>query len=225
MSAILAGMETHDARSLPVAKAQEALRLQGGEAAVRNGMTQTEGRSHLWAGAGNHQRLGEPGQAARCADSARRRRRGASPAVALGSAPGVFATAVRMVLSGCPDQMNLPFALWTRRIDATLLSRKFGVAVSVWTAGRYLRAWGLIAAKTSTAGLRTGSCGGVRKWLEQEYLATFEESRRGATSGANSLVRRDGDCGVRTIKRDDPTDETRANTCGLGDRGSVSDAT
>jgi hypothetical protein len=54
MSAILAGMETHDARSLPT-KAQEALRLRVVKA-VRNGMSQTEAARVFWAGAGNHQR-------------------------------------------------------------------------------------------------------------------------------------------------------------------------
>jgi hypothetical protein len=47
-----------------------------------------------------------------------------------------------MMVSGCPDQMSMPFALWAREAVQQLLARKFDLRVSVWTAGRYLRAWG-----------------------------------------------------------------------------------
>jgi len=54
---------------------------------------------------------------------------------------------VRLIVSGCPDQLSLPFALWTREAVQQLLSRRFDVEVSVWTVGRYLRAWGLTPQK------------------------------------------------------------------------------
>lgn len=41
-----------------------------------------------------------------------------------------------------PEQLKLPFYLWTREAVVQLLARRFRVRVSVWTAGRYLRAWG-----------------------------------------------------------------------------------
>ena len=52
----------------------------------------------------------------------------------------------------------------------------------------------------------------MRKWLEQEYLAIRESARR---YQAQIHWLDEMDC-VRTIKRDDPTDDTRPNTCGLG---------
>jgi transposase len=134
----LHGMDAHDARSLP-AKAQETLRLRVVKA-VRNGMSQTEaagvfglarGTINGWVSRAKRQGL----------RALRARRRGRPPRLRL--APHQAATAVRMILSGCPDQMSLPFALWTREAVQQLLSRKFGVAVSVWTMGRYLRGWGL----------------------------------------------------------------------------------
>ena len=72
-------------------------------------------------------------------------RRGRPPVSRL--APHQAATTVRHILSGCPDQLSLPFALWTREAVQELLSRKFDVQVSVWTVGRYLRAWGLTPQK------------------------------------------------------------------------------
>jgi len=72
---------------------------------------------------------------------------------------------VRMILSGCPDQMSLPFALWTREAVQQILSRKFGVAVSVWTVGRYLCAWGLTPQKPVRRAYEQNPAT-VRKWLE-----------------------------------------------------------
>jgi transposase len=53
------------------------------------------------------------------------------------------ATAVKLIAERCPDQLKLPFALWTRQAVCQLLAEPFGLRVSVWTAGRYLRRWGL----------------------------------------------------------------------------------
>src|ERR1700722_1474219 len=172
MSAILAGMETHDARSLP-AKAQEALRLRVVKA-VRNGMTQTEAARIFGLAQGTIN--GWMGLVKRAGRRALKgRRRGRPPRSRL--APHQAATAVRMILSGCPDQMSLPFALWTREAVQQLLSRKFGVAVSVWTVGRYLRAWGLTPQDPVRRAYERDPAA-VRKWLEQEYLAIRESARR-----------------------------------------------
>ena len=61
--------------------------------------------------------------------------------------PHQAVTTVRYIVGRCPDQLSLPFALWTREAVQALLSRKFDLEVSVWTVGRYLRAWGLTPQK------------------------------------------------------------------------------
>ncbi len=93
-------------------------------------------------------------------------RRGRPPVSRL--APHQAATTVRHILSGCPDQLSLPFALWTREAVQELLSRKFDVQVSVWTVGRYLRAWGLTPQKPVRRAYEQNPAA-VRKWLEEEY--------------------------------------------------------
>ncbi|MEM5353733.1 MULTISPECIES: helix-turn-helix domain-containing protein [Paraburkholderia] len=42
-----------------------------------------------------------------------------------------------------PDQLMLPFYLWTRELVAQLIEREYGIKVSAWTVGRYLKAWGM----------------------------------------------------------------------------------
>lgn len=57
------------------------------------------------------------------------------------------ARVVRKIVGACPDQLRLPFALWTREAVVMLLERDFGLSVSVWTAGRYLRNCGMTPQK------------------------------------------------------------------------------
>src|ERR1700688_4969908 len=135
-------MGKQDARSLP-AEAQEDRRRRVVEA-VQKGLSQTEAAGVFGVARGTVSRwMGLVERVGRRALKARRRGR---PAVSR-LAPHEAATTVRYILSGCPDQLSLPFALWTREAVQELLSRKFDVQVSVWTVGRYLRAWGLTPQK------------------------------------------------------------------------------
>src|SRR5208337_1792641 len=40
-----------------------------------------------------------------------------------------------------PEQLRLPFYLWTREAVAQLIEQRFGHRLSVWTVGRYLSRW------------------------------------------------------------------------------------
>lgn len=44
-----------------------------------------------------------------------------------------------------PDQLRLPFYLWTRQAVAALIKRECGAELSLTTVGRYLKAWGMTA--------------------------------------------------------------------------------
>ena len=82
--------------------------------------------------------------------------------------PHQAATTVRCIIGGCPDQLRLPFALWTREAVQLFLERKFGVQVSVWTVGRYLKGWGLTPQKPLRRAFERDPKA-VRGWLEREY--------------------------------------------------------
>ena len=164
-------MRKQDARSLS-AETQEDLRRRVVEA-VQQGLSQTaaarvfgvaRGTVSRWMGL--VERVGRRGLKAR--------RRGRPPVSRL--APHQAATTVRYILSGCPEQLSLPFALWTREAVQELLSRKFGLRVSVWTVGRYLRAWGLTPQKPVRRAYEQNPVA-VRKWLEEEYPAIRAQAR------------------------------------------------
>lgn len=47
----------------------------------------------------------------------------------------------KLIIERMPDQLALPFYLWTRESVAQLIERGYGIKVSAWTIGRYLKAW------------------------------------------------------------------------------------
>jgi transposase len=165
-------MGKQDARSLP-AEAQEDLRRRVVEA-VQKGLLQTEAARVFGVARGTVSRwMGLVERVGRRALKARRR--GRPPVSRL--APQQAATTVRYIVGGCPDQLSLPFALWTREAVQALLSRKFNLEVSVWTVGRYLRAWGLTPQKPVRRAYEQNPAA-VRKWLQEEYPAIRESARQ-----------------------------------------------
>lgn len=84
---------------------------------------------------------------------------------------------MRLISDGCPDQLKLPFVLWTREAVGELLVRRFGVQVSVWTVGRYLRRWGFTPQKpVRRAYERDPEI--VRQWLRERYPAIRARAKR-----------------------------------------------
>ena len=72
-------------------------------------------------------------------------KRGRKPSPRLSAAQ--VRQAQRLVRDKCPDQLKLPFALWTRQAVRELLAERFGVRVSLSTAGRWLKEWGYTPAE------------------------------------------------------------------------------
>ena len=83
-------------------------------------------------------------------------------------AAAAAARVVRLIVGRCPDQLRLPFTLWTREAVRLLLRRDFGVELSVWTVGRYLQQWGLTPQKPMTRAYERNPVA-VRRWLELDY--------------------------------------------------------
>lgn len=180
-------MEPTDARSLPAA-AQEALRKRA-VAAVRTGMTHTEAAQVFGV---TRQTIGTWRQAwdAGGSRALKARRRGRPPAPRL--EPHEAALIVRLILGRCPDQLRLPFALWTREAVQQLLAEKVGLHVSVWTVGRYLQRWGLTPQKPRRRAFEQDP-EAVRRWLAEEYPAI-----RRAAKQAGGLIHWGDEMGLRS---------------------------
>jgi transposase len=91
-------------------------------------------------------------------------------------APHEAATTVRLITDRCPDQLKLPFALWTRAAVQQLLAARFGLDVSVWTVGRYLARWGLTPQKPLRRAYERDPVA-VQRWLDEEYPALEKQAK------------------------------------------------
>ena len=156
-------MTTTDARALPAA-AQEALRRRTVKA-VRDGMTHAEAarvfgvaRPTVTKWVSQYDTGGTRALKAK--------RRGRPPGTQLASHEA--ALTVRLITGRCPDQLRLPFALWTREAVQQLLAERFGLAVSVWTVGRYLARWGLTPQKPLRRAFEQDPAA-IERWLAEEY--------------------------------------------------------
>lgn len=91
-------------------------------------------------------------------------------------APHEAATTVRLITDRCPDQLKLPFALWTREAVQQLLAERFGLELSVWTVGRYLARWGLTPQKPLRRAYERDPVA-VERWLDEEYPAIERQAK------------------------------------------------
>jgi transposase len=156
-------MKIKDARSLPSA-AQEDIRLkvlkaiQGGkkqvEAAELFGVTrQAIGR---WV-----KKYREGGE-----KTLRAKKKGRPKGRSL--EPWQAAQIAKAVVDHYPEQLKLPFYLWTRDAVAELIEKRFGLRLSRWTVGRYLSRWGFSPQKPIRRAFEQDP-EKVRYWLNTKY--------------------------------------------------------
>ena len=91
--------------------------------------------------------------------------------------PYQAATVVRLITDRCPNQLQLPFMLWTREAVQDLIRRRCGLQLSVWTVGRYLARWGFTPQKPVRRAYEQDPAA-VRRWLRREYPAIRALARR-----------------------------------------------
>jgi transposase len=69
-----------------------------------------------------------------------------------------------------PDELGLPFALWSRAAVRELIGQRFGVRLAVRTMGTYLARWGFTAQKPLRRAYEQDPAA-VRRWLRRDYPA------------------------------------------------------
>jgi transposase len=83
----------------------------------------------------------------------------------------------KQIIERMPDQLALPFYLWTRESVAQLIEREHGIKVSKWTAGRYLKAWGMSAQKPVRRAYERNDTA-IKRWLEEDYPQIEKEAKQ-----------------------------------------------
>jgi transposase len=82
--------------------------------------------------------------------------------------PWQAAQVAKAVVHRYPEQLKLPFYLWTREAVAELIEQKFAIRLSRWTVGRYLAQWGFTPQKPIRKAFEQDP-EQVRRWLEEKY--------------------------------------------------------
>jgi transposase len=165
-------MKTKDARSLP-AVAQEDLRRKAVKA-VLGGMKQVEAAKVLGV---TRQAIGKWLKAYRQGGlkTLKAKRQGRPRG---GSLLGwQSAQIAKSVVDRCPDQLKMPFYLWTREAVGQLIERRFGVRLSVWTVGRYLARWGFTPQKPMRRAFEKNP-EAVHRWLDEKYPAIRKQAKQ-----------------------------------------------
>jgi len=74
----------------------------------------------------------------------------------------------KLIMDKTPDQLKMPYALWTRQAVAQLIEQRFGVKLQVRTMGKYLARWGFTPQKPMKKAYEQ-SPAAVKKWHEEDY--------------------------------------------------------
>jgi len=83
----------------------------------------------------------------------------------------------RLIKDKLPDQLKLPYGLWTREAVQQLLHNKYGIVLSRWQVGRYLKSWGYTPQKPISKAFEQKP-ERVKKWLEEEYPAIKKQAQK-----------------------------------------------
>lgn len=83
----------------------------------------------------------------------------------------------RLIVGRCPDQLKLPFALWTREAVGWLIKRKAGLCLSLTAIGTYLSAWGLTPQKPIRRATERNEAA-IQAWMRRDYPAIAERARK-----------------------------------------------
>ena len=71
-----------------------------------------------------------------------------------------------------PDQLNMPYPLWTREAVLRLVEQRFGIRMPIRTLGAYLARWGFVPRK-----LLRPACAVTAAWSTRDYPAIVDRAR------------------------------------------------
>ena len=83
----------------------------------------------------------------------------------------------KLIRDKLPDQLKLPFALWTRKAVAQLIESRYGIKLPVRTMGEYLKRWGFTPQKPIKRACEQQPKA-VKKWLTATYPSIAAQARQ-----------------------------------------------
>lgn len=166
-------MMKQDTRTLTSA-AQEAIRLRVAQA-VLDGMSQAEAARVFGVARQSVNRwMGQVRRHGLKALNAQKRGRPAGTSRLQGWQAGVIVT---LITDRHPEQLKLPFVLWTRAAVQELIAERFGLWLSLSTVGRHLKRWGFTPQKPVRRAWEQNP-EAVDHWLRRDYPRIKRQAKR-----------------------------------------------
>lgn len=91
--------------------------------------------------------------------------------------PWQGAQIVKYLLNYCPNELSMPFYLWTRDAVKELIFKKFKIVLSKWTVGRYLAKWNFTPQKPIHKALEQNPKA-IDHWLKHDYPNIVRASKK-----------------------------------------------
>ena len=82
----------------------------------------------------------------------------------------------KLICDKTPDQLKMPYALWTRGAVAELIEHRYGIRLPVRTMGLYMSRWGFTPQKPIRRAYEQ-SPAAVNQWLETDYPVIAERAK------------------------------------------------
>jgi len=98
----------------------------------------------------------------------------------------------RLIKEKMPDQLKLPFGLWTREAVQQLILDKYSIELSRWQVGRYLKGWGYTPQKPISKAYEQDPKR-VAEWLENQYPAIKKKAKK-----QNAVIYFEDEVGMRS---------------------------
>ena len=97
----------------------------------------------------------------------------------------------KLIIDKEPNQLKLPFILWTRDAVRQLIEHELKIKIATRTVGTYLKKWGFTAQRPIKRAYRRNDKK-VEKWLKDEYPSIKKQAKN--RRSRNSLGRRNRMC-------------------------------
>jgi transposase len=83
----------------------------------------------------------------------------------------------RLIVDKTPEQLKMPFALWTRPAIGEMIEARFGISLPVRTLGEYLKRWGFTPQRPKRHAYEQQPRE-VRRWLDHTYPKIERRAKR-----------------------------------------------
>ena len=82
----------------------------------------------------------------------------------------------KLIVDHTPDQLKMPYALWSRRAACQLVSERYGISYTIQRMGAILKEWGFTPQRPAKRAIERNDVA-VKRWKEEEYPQMVKKAK------------------------------------------------